>query len=177
MKPIFLVVILVLGLSGCDPFDAAAAVGSDTTVVGPGGPPDTSSTVAYDHVPRNNIVNQLGGDSRSAGVLPALLLSLFSVLLGWFFGLLSPIIAERRRANTKRRLVATGMIAELNELRMHQIVAHYTLSRRSSGVNRELLSWIGPRIADYGHLPGDLPPVTVPRSSSLSNQIFSPHAA
>jgi hypothetical protein len=62
-----------------------------------------------------------------------------SIILGWLFGILSPVIVSRRY---KRKDLHVGIIKEINHINLRLIFALDLLSKRTGTYDQKLASWL-----------------------------------
>lgn len=74
---------------------------------------------------------------------------LFTLLLGWLLGLLSPGIAERIRRSYRIKDVTNALIAELNEVKYNLALTAYLLCGRLAMLDNEALDWMVGVISTY----------------------------
>jgi hypothetical protein len=70
------------------------------------------------------------------------LLDTGSIILGWLFGILSPVIVSRITRRYKRKDLHVGIIKEINHTNLRLIFALDLLSKRTGTYNQELASWL-----------------------------------
>lgn len=78
-----------------------------------------------------------------------ILLAVLLIVVGWLFGLLSPIITNynsRIRNNTE---ILSALRVEMDELKFRLAASCYRINIHLGAVNRELLEWIEPILSNY----------------------------
>jgi hypothetical protein len=65
-----------------------------------------------------------------------------SIILGWLFGLLSPVIVSRITRRYKRKDLHAGIIKEINHINLRLIFAYDLLSKRTGTYNQEQVAWL-----------------------------------
>jgi len=71
------------------------------------------------------------------------------LVLGWLFGLFSPLIYDRIKKKYQQEEIKRGLLTELKETEFKVVGAVYLLSRRLGLYNRELLEWLRPNVKSY----------------------------
>ena len=79
----------------------------------------------------------------------SLLNSLLFLVLGWLFGMLSPLIVDKARRERERKEVRVGIVTELLELQFRLAFVVYLLSIRHGTRDKEVINWLLPRVEQY----------------------------
>lgn len=69
-------------------------------------------------------------------------LDIGSIILGWLFGILSPVIVSRITRRYKRNDLHAGIIKEINHINLRLIFAYDLLSKRTGTYNQEQVAWL-----------------------------------
>lgn len=71
------------------------------------------------------------------------------LFLGWFLGILSPLIVDRVRRRYQIDDVKRGILTELKDTRSRLAMSAYQVAVRLGKIDRSLLTWIAPVLQEY----------------------------
>lgn len=71
------------------------------------------------------------------------------IILGWLFGLLTPIITNHNRRVRENREVSRALQVELSELKYRLACTVYRINMHNGTVSRDLLEWLKPIFKNY----------------------------
>ena len=75
--------------------------------------------------------------------------TLIAVALGWVLGVAGTLLLDKYQSLRKQKRIDAGIRAELGELRHRMVLLVYLIEKRSGGLNRELLQWVGAQAGGY----------------------------
>src|SRR5262245_47741915 len=100
------------------------------------------------------------------------------LVLGWLFGLLSPLIVDEVRRHRQKSAIEAGIRAELSELRYRLAGSVWMIASRFGPYDRDLLHWMKRHTDGYdGGLPKDALRRAVEAQLNLSDEQFAAVAA
>jgi len=77
------------------------------------------------------------------------LIAVLLIILGWLFGLLTPIITNHNYRVRENREVVRSLQVELAELKYRLACVVYRINMHNGTVDRELLEWLKPIFSNY----------------------------
>jgi hypothetical protein len=76
-------------------------------------------------------------------------LNLPSIIVGWLFGISSPLIIDKIKSYSKKRSLIKGMLSELDEVQFKLACTAYLLGERYGKFDREFLLWFKSIVSIY----------------------------
>lgn len=76
-------------------------------------------------------------------------LNLPSIIIGWFFGIASPLVIDKIKQYSKRRSLVNGILSELEEIQFKLSCVTYTLGKRYGRFDRQFAEWLQSIFSDY----------------------------
>lgn len=71
------------------------------------------------------------------------------LLLGWIFGLFSPLIVDKFRKSAQKDELKKGILAELKEVKLRLALSYYILMVRYGSFDRSIIEWTCLQLKEY----------------------------